>query len=388
MGDVQVFQSAAGIPWGQNGLDDVFGTVRDSNFLWASRCLPVLMKNPVRCYAGGQVSFDSDGRLWVSDGTCIYGSSDLAVSPAHDFAAVKGACTQNHTLGTATILFAATNGSPNATRYGVVNSFYSGYADILASSLGDGPLLDTVNDTSIFAAICEVDLTQAAEFRLLNYSHADDFGKQQKIGRYSETSVNNGYGYQVQALSNSSCEMSDITGNPLPLNEVLSDAALATAAGATWPLLAENMFFDGWFDTLDYVIKQVNYQNASQGGGVFRDSTNDLEDALGLATAITIGLFWGGGTTVVDYTATDTGTQAYERIRLGPSSLWGLIYLIPPLFAIGILVYLLVASWDDGRRMANNAAQSVNSGSAVRKKCHYSSRASINPASLVRVESL
>jgi hypothetical protein len=156
--------------------------------------------------------------------------------------------------------------------------------------------------------------------------------------------LNNGYGYQVQALSNSSCQISDDIGNAISLNEVLTDAPLATAGRATWPLLAENMFFDGWFDTLEYVIRQVGYQNASQGTGVFQDSTDDLEDALGLATAITLGLFWGGVTTVEDTTTLNNGVQAYERIRLGPSSLWGLIYLIPPLFAIGILVYTLATS--------------------------------------------
>jgi hypothetical protein len=322
MGDVQVFPGAAGIPWGSNGLDDIFGTVRDSNFLWSSRCLPVLKKNPVKCYAGGQVEIDNVGRLWVSNSTCIV-TNDLAVNPAIDFAAVKGAYSRNAPLGTSTLLFGATDGSPNQTRYGVVNSFYSGYADILSISLNDKdpPIFYIANQTSVSAAICEIDLTEAVEFRPLNYSRADNFGKHQMIGRSSETAVNNGYGYQIQAMSNSSCEISDPSGTPLPLSSILSEAALATAAGATWPLLAENMFWDGWFDTLDYVVNQVGLRNASECGGVFHDSTNNLEDALGLATAITIGLFWGGATSVEDYVVINRGLQAHTRIRLGPSSL-------------------------------------------------------------------
>ena len=120
MGDVQVMQGAAGVPWGLNWLDDMFGTVRDSNFLWPSRCLPVLKKNPVHCYSGGEISITKGKGLWVSDGTgsCFTSSVDLSsvILPTDNFSMIKGACTGNHALGTATILFAATNGNPNVSQ--------------------------------------------------------------------------------------------------------------------------------------------------------------------------------------------------------------------------------------------------------------------------------
>jgi len=59
-----------------------------------------------------------------------------------------------------------------------------------------------------------------------------------------------------------------------------------------------------------------------------------------------MGLFWAGDRAQVmgvgsegDYMDTAPGRQAYQRIRLGPSSLWGLVYLTPPLFASGVLIY-------------------------------------------------
>lgn len=155
MGDVQVMQGAAGVPWGLNGLDDMFGTVRDSNFLWASRCLPALKKNSVYYYSGGEISITKGKELWISDGTgsCFTSSADLSsvILPTDDFSMIKGACTGNHTLGTATILFAATNWNSNVTRYGVVNGYFSGYADYLAAAVGHGVLLDKVDNTGSLA---------------------------------------------------------------------------------------------------------------------------------------------------------------------------------------------------------------------------------------------
>jgi hypothetical protein len=337
MADVQIFQNAAGLPWGLSGLDDVFGTTRDQNFRWAERCLPVLARNPVKCYPQGQVKQDSYGRMWVFSGSCN-GTQNLAVHPLVDFAAVHGACTANHSVGTATILFGASNGSPNGTRDGgISNTFFSGYADLLARFFGRG--VDP--DSSVFAATCEVDLTTAVDFRLLNYSRADNFGSKQLSSTWGSTPVNSGYGYQVKAVSNATCTMRDLSGNVMPLDQVLSTAALATGAGATWPLLAENMYYDGWFDTLYYVASQARYQNASQGHAAFADSTNELEDALGLQTAIAMSLFWGRGAMGGDYVSSAPALQAYERIRLGPGSAWGAFYLAPPVFAVGLLAWLI-----------------------------------------------
>jgi hypothetical protein len=362
MSDVKVLQGAAGIPWGLNGLDEIFGITRNENFLWTSRCLPVLKTNPVRCYARGQIHVDDTNRLRVSDGQCTV-TQNLAVRPGKDNAIVKGACTRDHALGTATIVFGATNrvvSFQNAT-YGTPEYVTSeDFADVLAAAANS----DHFTSDTTFAAACEVDFTQVVEYRMLNYSRADGFGKQESIGTYSvhfkELRANDGYGYQVQAISNSSCDMRGSSEMPIPLTNFLTDAALATAAGATWPLLAENMFFDGWFDTIAYVVSQLNSYNASGEEGslrrpTFSDSTNNLEDALGLATAITIGLFWGGGVTSTrGYMLTARGAQAYLRVRLGPNSLWGLLYLMPPLFAIGILIYLLVIAQNGGREGRSN----------------------------------
>ena len=137
LSDIVVFRGAVGIPWAF-GLDDIFGTARDSNFLWATSCLPVLTANPIRCSAKGEVGFNSSGQMWVSNGSCNI-TQKLAVRPDMAPAAVKGACTKNHNLGTATILFGATNGALNQTR--LSNGDPAGYADILSSAIA-GEILD------------------------------------------------------------------------------------------------------------------------------------------------------------------------------------------------------------------------------------------------------
>lgn len=115
------------------------------------------------------------------------------------------------------------------------------------------------------------------------------------------------------------------------------------------------MHFDGWFDTLEYVLDQALFHNVTEAGGAFADSTSALEDALGLTTAITMGLFWGGYTSPELYKNLQPGIHACTRIRLGPASLWGLIYLIPPLISVGILVYMVSTSWIYERRQRRNA---------------------------------
>jgi hypothetical protein len=61
-----------------------------------------------------------------------------------------------------------------------------------------------------------------------------------------------------------------------------------------------------------------------------------------------MGLFWAGNGDIVtgdfgyysrDYVDTGIGKHAHRRIRLGVGSRWGFIYLVPPLFAAGILLY-------------------------------------------------
>lgn len=214
--DVQVFQGAAGVPWGQNGLDDIFGTVSDSSLLWASRCLPTLSKNPVRCSQGGQVSIGS-GILSVINGDCTVSTQSLQLNPAIFPAAVLGACTQNHTLGTATILLGGTNGNPNATEYGVPNGASNGYGDYLKLALYDS----ISDDTSTFAVTCEVDIGSAVQLQLLNYSRSDNLGKRELVG-WSQIVVNTGYGYQVRVIPDSNCTISDDASNPLAMNDILS----------------------------------------------------------------------------------------------------------------------------------------------------------------------
>jgi len=349
MRDVQIAQGAAGLPWGINSLDGVFGINRTRNFQWASRCLPVLHRNPVRCTRRGQVAIEDSGQISVSSGDCKIIARNLQIHLPDNPAAVLGACTKNHSLGTATILLGAINGRPDGTTDGLPNIKYGRYAYELAQSMNENVLEVIPKGQSTYAVTCEVDIASSVSFRMLNYSRSDNLGARDTIGYgTSMKTVDSGYAYQVQPIGNSTCSLLDNSHQPVSMGQVLNNTVLGIGASATWPLLSQNLHYDGAFDTLGRIIGRVASQNASKGNGAFRDSTSDLEDALGLTTAITMSIFWGGNIAPPEANL-DKGTQAYTRTRLGPSNALGYIYLLPSLTSVFILIYFVWRSWGVNR---------------------------------------
>jgi len=117
---------------------------------------------------------------------------------------------------------------------------------------------------------CHVDVAAGIEFRLVNLNST-----QRQI---------------TGVVSNSPCSPLDASGKTIPLGTFLTTEALATMAAGSWQLLAENYFDDGWPATL-YRTATQSFANA--GNLYFNDSDNSLEDALGLASAIAMGDFYG-----------------------------------------------------------------------------------------------
>jgi hypothetical protein len=128
---------------------------------------------------------------------------------------------------------------------------------------------------------------------------------------------------------------------------------LATGGSAAWQLLTENQYSDGRLSTL------MNNANNVQPfiGQTFANSQNFLEDCLGQASAIALGLFWGyssmlqiGGpigsqSTPINPNDSEVyivnGNASLEGVRVGSGSRIALLYILPEVFAAGLLIWLL-----------------------------------------------
>jgi len=282
---------------------------------------------------------DTNRTLTVTNGDCVVTSKTLRVQPSSNAAAAMGACTKNNEVGAANLLFGAVDeiigyeGNGLAVRDG-------SYAQ---------QLKDAVNSSGIdgreFSAACTVDVPSAMGLRMLNYSRVDDLKApvSVNVGDKSQPAHRSGYGYQVSAVSNETCKMLDFsTDKEITLEQLQYPGLLATAAGASWPLLVQNSFDDGYFDTLMYLAgltKGLHGGDPSETRlGVFPDSKTSLEDALGAVTAATMGIEFLDCS--ADHTLLEIAPQSYSTTRLGPSNPLSYLYLLPSLFTLGLVGWL------------------------------------------------
>ncbi|KAH7403634.1 hypothetical protein BKA64DRAFT_722338 [Cadophora sp. MPI-SDFR-AT-0126] len=261
-----------------------------------------ILPSDAACRQDGTVTVsDTNRTLTVSNGDCTVTSNALRVQPSTNAATVMGACTQNHDFGTATIMIGAVDEIFGFEGNGLVVKDGS-YAQQLKNALDLAGL-----DGREFSATCTIDVPSAMGLRSLNYSCVER----------SESSKQFKY-----------------------------PGMLATAAGASWPLLVENSFDDGYFDTLMYL---ATLSSSLHGGdpvetrkGVFPGSLNDLEDTLGAVTAVTMGIEYldcSSGTTLME-----RAPMSYSRTRLGPSNPLLCLYLLPSIISLAIVGWLFWSS--------------------------------------------
>ncbi|PVH70892.1 hypothetical protein DL98DRAFT_617346 [Cadophora sp. DSE1049] len=229
--DTLITQSAIGMPWDSDLVDYVFGAQRTPEFRWTSRCLPLLTKNPVSCKQGGTVTVSETNRtLTVSNGDCTVTSNALRVQPSTNAATVMGACTENHDVGTATILIGAVDEIFGFEGNGLVVKDGS-YAQQLKNALDLASL-----DGREFSATCTIDVPSAMGLRSLNYSRVDDLRAPVSINAQDKSQPvhRSGYGYQVSAISNDTCKMVDWNSDEdITIEQFKYPGMLATAAGAS-----------------------------------------------------------------------------------------------------------------------------------------------------------
>jgi hypothetical protein len=287
---VEIDKSALGAPY--NVLSTplhgaMYSFIVPSNFGRldsVEHCLPVMVKQPVRCVADAHVSLEVDHTMIVSskDGKCKVVGPKLHHPPPHGPATVLGACTEGHEIGRATILLGA---------YGL-------HASALQKLLGN----DHVEQQHGLGIQCTVDIAPSIAFRKVVF-------QPRNAKRFDDSA-------SISALDGT-CTPQGSDGIAVTLWSIFTDHALATMAGASWQLLAENYYDDGWPATL-YRLADRNSEIFS--GKTFNDSTNALEDAIGLASAIAMSSFYGTNQgTAGTWSLEIHGGKASENVRrIGP----------------------------------------------------------------------
>jgi hypothetical protein len=221
------------------------------SFQEAEHCLPVMAKSPIHCVVGGALSLGTNTLTISSDGgNCKISSPNLRFDPQNRSATVLGAYTDGHAVGTATMLLGDTRD----------------HARYMEEQIG----VPNHQNNATVAIECLLNVAAGIEFRIVNL----DSGKRRISG----------------AVSSSTCSPLDANGNDILLETFLTMEALATMAAGSWQPLAGNYFDDGWPATLHRTATQ-SFANATNY--YFNDSSNPLEDALGLASVITMGDFYG-----------------------------------------------------------------------------------------------
>lgn len=350
MGGVPVAPLAAGVPYSiDDGFDYSFGlnsggyggqvglvfTSSSAEFNWVSQCFPVFATNPVSCRRSGSVTV-SGSTVTVDAGGCEISKSFQNLNTTVDAATVAGVCTNSSpNIGTATIVI----GSINA------------YALDLNDAMNSGISLTTHGDQPVSLSVaCTVDIASSLGFRLLNFSRIPP----QDAPSYTSGTNNpgdTGYPFHVTAAGNFCTPISP--HGPVNISRFLTASMLATGGSAAWQLLSENQYTDGRLSTL--MNNAINVQPSV--GQTFPDSQSYLEDCLGQASAIALGLFWGyasvlqvGGPFLSEINPIDpdnvevyiiNGNASLEGVRVGSGNRIALLYIIPEVIAAGLLMWLL-----------------------------------------------
>lgn len=322
---VAVRSSAIGAPvtlydpqYASYGLQDIMKKY-DWNVNAVSACVPVMVKNPVKCHQGGTTTWLNGGktvRTTSDDGKCRH-QQDAAINSTDLYFTwmLKETCTKGK-VGQGVAIFGATRG----------------YANWLATSMGLdlGPkysMLD--NSQQSFTIQCDIDATNNVfQYRNVTLS----------ISRQgTATSPYN----RVLSSDNSPCSP--------PGNPAISLSLAATAAMGPYFTTYEDGAA-GWFQSLLNVVSSTgDYGHAPnesirQPPFAFPDSTNALEDALGLVGALSVSR----AVTNMSLVRTSGSAEVFF-MRIGPGKLFALAFAMLPLL-VGIIItsMLFTATRDVG----------------------------------------
>jgi hypothetical protein len=314
-GPTAVTKNAVGVPLLDGvGFFQSLGIFYISNlteFRWASICMPVVSTNPVKCQTAGAVTVSTNA-VSVSDGDCNITTPIYAVNPEIDGASGSGGCTEGHGIGQSTILM------------GSVNE----HASKLAELMQDTKFLASANQT--YSVSCSIDVAPSMVFKQVNFSVIEG------------ANIYTGASYQLDSTGESCDPIQQ--GVYLERSDILTNTSLAYGASGLSALLSETAYIDGWWETIEAV--QAAFTTLDSYDYVFADSTNPLEDVLGLATGLSLGFYWGSSVYNAQFTPNgsihvDNGQAGALGVRVGPGQALAIVYILPSFFALFTLVRLV-----------------------------------------------
>jgi len=267
-------------------LTRTFGT----NLVNLTQCVPVMTKNPVSCRAGGTVNVSTHSLIATSDdNSCSVKGLFPYFDPLTDNTMTKGQCTYGE-VGQAKIVLAGTN--------------Y--YGPWLSTAMGD-PASTIANLRETYVVTCDVDTRDVFTFRNVTFS-AQTSGSNNATFGGNECSPPSDYGSNT--------------------------GLLAIAALANWQILSQNIYYDGWFDSIaQFAIGKLGLSR--EPPWAFSNSKNALEDVFGLIAALVSSRV---NSTMVKLPAQVTITNT----RIGTGHPVAIPHAIPPLVAAVILLYQIV----------------------------------------------
>ena len=280
------------------------------NYEWnvnaASACLPVMVRNPVKCRPGGKLTWPNGGKMMkiTADDRSCPAKQNIPTSLTKEIYIMKHLCTQGE-VGQAVAIFGAANG---------------GYAQWMASAMGVdiGPSYPG----QTYSVQCDIDVRKVFEYRNVTLALSKQILKPAEKNLAFNRVLSAG-------------EPCSLLGNP-----PVADALIATAAlGGYFAIYGDG---GNWIQNLVNVVSSygdyghLTNESIRRGPFAFNDSTNALEDVLGLAGALSV------SRVVLNISLIQsTGSAEVVFMRIGPGKLFALAYPFIP-FIVGLVMVKLL----------------------------------------------
>lgn len=353
-GGISVDRFAAGVPFNSiydSGISgpafdyyDVatskLGTWALRSFEWATMCVPTIKERVATCKPADDLSRRMDN-IDISYGNCTVSrafNADFETS-YRSGEMVAGACTEGRPVGKATVLIGATS---------------SDYATQLCNSITGSPTFTypyLLGDDSC-AIACEIDVTSSLTFRRLLIRPISVYDEQRHVWEVVGAETSTDGKVDEARYWGEECTPHDAGGVPLDVSDFLTETSMAVGAAASWQLLAENMYEDGYLSTLLAVAADDHYEYALNiPGWEYAEGApgSIMEELLTMASRMALGFHYGTYPSHIElsdeeadeYAALWTevwgGQNAHTSVRVGTKEGWAVIFVLPSLFTTVVL---------------------------------------------------
>ncbi|KAG7409414.1 hypothetical protein Forpe1208_v011782 [Fusarium oxysporum f. sp. rapae] len=258
------------------------------------QCSRVMARNPISCHPGGSIVWQSQWlNISADNGHCNAARRFSEAEFAHYYSGgggvmLKTMCAHGE-IGQGTMVIGAEGG----------------FAHWLAVGVNDTNGAPPAAPGSTYVVTCTVDARDVFEYREVSLQLRSTDAEQNRYMRYLKA-----------------------TGNKCRGPPIIRDI-IATAASANWQTLFQENAGSGWWDLVWEASNTAHGPRSAPFG--FPESTNAMEDTLGLVAAMV--------TARMNSTATHTvnSTAVVEATRIGNGQRSSLCFAIPP-FLVAIIL--------------------------------------------------